>query len=201
MSLTACSTRTDSGQQAAVTHVEMRQGIQSDLQAISTLVMSAFGVSEGPEIVQPIGDVSADVTAQPILSLVAAANGSIVGHVLFSKARLKSPGQGVSAAILAPLAVHPDFQSRGIGGQLVAEGLRQLSGCGVDLVFVLGHPAYYSRFGFSAAGVRGFEAPYRIPQKNTEAWMVRELRPGIIGSTGGQVTCAASLADPKYWRE
>jgi len=182
-------------------HVEIRQAAQSDFQGISDLAMSAFGISEGPEIVQLIGDLTADVTAQPVLSLVAVANGSIVGHVLFSKVRLKPPGLNVSAAILAPLAVQPDFQSRGIGGQLVSEGLRQLSGSGVGLVFVLGHPGYYPRFGFSAAGIKGFQAPYSIALKNAEAWMVLELRPGIIGNTSGQVTCADALADPRYWRE
>ena len=181
--------------------VEIRQSAQSDFQGISALAMSAFGNSEGPEIVQLIGDLSADVTAQPILSLVAVANGSIVGHVLFSNVRLKPPGLNVSAVILAPLAVHPDFQSRGIGSQLVSEGLRQLSGAGVDLVFVLGHPGYYPRFGFSAAGIKGFQAPYPIPPKNAEAWMVLEFRPGISGHTSGQVICADALADPRYWRE
>jgi len=182
-------------------HVKIRQAIQSDLQAISDLAMAAFGSSEGPEIVQLMGDLLVDVTAQPVLSLVTTVDDKVIGHVLFSQVRLKPPGQDVSAALLAPLAVHPDFQSRGIGGRLVAEGLRQLSGSGVDLVFVLGHPAYYPRFGFLEAGIKGFEAPYPIPEKNAEAWMVRELRPGVIGNARGQVICAAALADPKYWRE
>jgi len=171
------------------------------MQAISDLAMSAFGLSEGPEIVRLIAGLSADAPAQPVLSLVATVGDSVVGHVLFSKVRLKTPEMAVAAAILAPLAVHPDFQSQGIGGQLVAEGLRQLSGSGVDLVFVLGHPAYYPRFGFSAAGIKGFEAPYPIPEENAEAWMVRELHPGVIGSTSGQIICADALAAPEYWRE
>lgn len=182
-------------------HMEIRLAGQSDVQGISHLAMSAFGISEGPEIVKVIGDLSADVTAQPVLSLVAVVNGTIVGHVLFSKVSFKPPGRNVSGAILAPLAVHPDFQSRGIGRQLVTEGLRQLSDSGVDLVFVLGHPAYYPRFGFSAAGIKGFQAPYPIPPKNADAWMVLELRPGTIGTTSAQVICADALDDPRYWCE
>jgi len=92
--------------------------------------MFSFGTSEGPEIVQLIGDLLLDVTAQPVLSLVATVDGRVVGHVLFSKVRLKPAGQEVSAALLAPLAVHPDCQSQGIGptegsaaGLIAAPGL------------------------------------------------------------------------------
>lgn len=179
----------------------IRKAVDADIPAIPTLAMSSFGTTEGPEIVQLIGDLLVDVTAQPLLSLVATVDGRVVGHVLFSKVRLKPAGQEVSAALLAPLAVHPDCQSQGIGGQLVAAGLEQLSGAGVDLVFVLGHPRYYPRFGFLEAGVKGFDAPYPIAEKNAAAWMVRERHPGVIGRTRRQVICADALTAPEYWRE
>lgn len=163
--------------------------------------MSAFGAMEGAEIVQLIADLLIDESAQPVLSLVATVDNGIVGHILFSKVRVRQSEREVSAAILAPLAVHPELQSRGIGGQLVTEGLNQLSESGVELVFVLGHPGYYPRFGFSAARIKGFEAPYPIPQKHAEAWMVKALRPGVVEGPGGRVICADALADPKYWRE
>lgn len=181
--------------------MKIREAIPSDWQAIADLAPSAFGMTEGPEIVQLIADLLVDESAEPALSLVATVDESVVGHVLFSKARLDPSNQNVSAALLAPLAVHPAFQSRGLGGQLIAAGFQRLSDRGVDLVFVLGHPAYYPRFGFRAAGARGFEAPYPIPSKNADAWMVRELHPGVIGKSSGQVICADALADPKYWRE
>jgi putative acetyltransferase len=115
-----------SDRQSIMAQVHIRKAIYSDFPAITHLAMSAFGLSEGPEIVQLIADLSVDVTAQPVLSLVATVDESIVGHILFSNLRIKPPGQEVSAALLAPLAVHPDFQSRRIGSRLVTEGL-----CGV----------------------------------------------------------------------
>ena len=72
---------------------------------------------------------------------------------------------------------------------------------GVDLVFVLGHPGYYPRHGFRTAGVLGFDAPYPIPAKDADAWMVQELRPGFIGKIKGPVACAAALDHPEHWRE
>ena len=66
---------------------------------------------------------------------------------------------------------------------------------------MLGHPGYYPRYGFSAAGVRGFDAPYPIPPQNGDAWMVQELRSGVIGRVSGEVICADALYNPKHWRE
>jgi putative acetyltransferase len=179
----------------------LRDSDLSDRPAITDLIVAAFGRAEGAEIVHLVERLSADVTAKPVLSLVAVRDGRVVGHVLFTRARVDGGARGVPAAILAPLAVHPDFQSQGIGRQLVTEGLRQLSDAGVDLVFVLGHPNYYPRFGFSEAGLMGLDAPYSIPPRNAGAWMVLALRPGILGRVQGTVRCADTLNDPRYWRE
>ncbi len=94
-----------------------------------------------------------------------------------------------------------EYQSQGIGGRLIKEGLKQLKATGVELVFVLGHPGYYPKYGFSTAGIQGFEASYPIPPENSGAWMVRELHPGVIGHVSGKVICAKALNDPKHWRE
>ncbi|WP_439346591.1 GNAT family N-acetyltransferase [Vacuolonema iberomarrocanum] len=95
----------------------------------------------------------------------------------------------------------PDFQGQGIGGQLIKRGLQWLSASGTDLVFVLGHPGYYPRYGFQPASPLGFEAPYPIPDKDADAWMVQALRPNVIGTVSGKVVCADVLDRPEYWRE
>jgi putative acetyltransferase len=99
------------------------------------------------------------------------------------------------------LAVVPDAQNQAIGGKLIGRGLDLLRESGVDLVFVLGHPEYYPRHGFKPAGRLAFEAPYPIPDKNANAWMVQALRPDVIGSVSGKMICADALNKPELWRE
>ena len=125
----------------------------------------------------------------------------LVGHVLYTKASITQTRESVSARILAPLAVLPDYQSTGVGGRLIKEGLKQLTEAGVEIVFVLGHPDYYPRSGFVPAGVLGYEAPYRIPEKYAGAWMVQELGSGVIGRVKGKVQCSEVLDRPEHWRE
>ena len=142
-----------------------------------------------------------DPSAQPLLSLVATADDEIVGHILFTSAQLKHTQRMVIAALLAPLAVIPKYQNQGVGGRLIEEGLKQSKATGIELVFVLGNPGYYPKYGFSPAGIKGFDAPYPIPPEDSSAWMVKELHPGIIESVSGQVKCADALNDPKHWQE
>lgn len=97
--------------------------------------------------------------------------GAVLGHIVFSRARLDS---GTPLLVLAPIAVHPDAQRRGIGRALVREALRRAPAAapGVPLVSVLGDAAYYPRFGFEPAAPLGIRAPFDVPE---DAWMVFRL--------------------------
>lgn len=182
-------------------HVHIRRSNDIDLQAICDTVSAAFNESEHEEkeIANLVLDLLADPTANPFLSLVTLAEDLIVGYILFTKVHIMNSDQDVSASILAPLAVKPAYQNRGIGNLLVNKGLKQLRDMGFELVFVLGHPTYYPKFGFTPARKVGFEAPYSIPQEHADAWMVKELKTGFIKNTSGKVECADSLNDQKYW--
>jgi putative acetyltransferase len=180
---------------------KIRKSIESDKLEIVNNHTKAFGETKGPEIAELVKGLFNDKTAMPVFSLVAVEGETIVGHILYTKVKIIQTMESVSAQILAPLAILPSFQNKGIGVQLIKEGLNLLKDSGVELVFVLGHPGYYPRIGFTPAGVLGFKAPYQIPEEHADAWMVQELCPGVIGRIKGAVQCSDVLNQPEHWRE
>ncbi|MBN2528120.1 MAG: N-acetyltransferase [Deltaproteobacteria bacterium] len=176
----------------------IREADADDLNDVLDVERRAFGYDKEAKLV---ADLLCDPTSEPRLSLLAYAGNQAVGHVLFTKATLKTDGRMAQCALLAPLAVVPQFQKQGVGKQLMADGLRRLKNSGVELVFVLGHPTYYPIGGFTPAGKLGFLAPYPIPDNCADAWMVQALCDGILGQVQGQVMCATALNKPEHWRE
>lgn len=124
------------------------------------------------------------------ISLVAEADGEIAGHILFSPMTFEDEESNFLG--LAPMAVLPEFQNRGVGSQLVREGLRIAAEHGFTAVFVLGHPEYYPRFGFETARAKGFYSEYDVPD---EVFMVLELVPGALDGKQGLVKYRPELAE------
>lgn len=171
----------------------------SNLKVILSVENDAF---EGEEEIETlVKDLLVDPSAKPLLSLLAWEGNLPVGHILFTHAELHDMSSPLSISILAPLAVIPSHQKKGIGTLLIQKGLERLKGMGVDLVFVLGHIEYYPRCGFEPAWKWGLEASYPIPEAVKDAWMVQELTPGILGSVKGKIQCAKAMDKPEYWRE
>ena len=178
--------------------MKIRKALETDLNDVLEVERLAFGYDKEAELVRALLQ---DPSAEPLLSLLAFNDHRAVGHILFTAAQLSEAGDKVSIRLLAPLAIVPDAQKQGIGGKLVEQGLSMLGRSGVDLVFVLGHPDYYPRLGFTPAESLGFEAPYPIPDEHSGAWMVQALRPGVIGTVIGKIICADALNRPEHWRE
>ena len=118
------------------------------------------------------------------LSLVAEADGGIVGHILFSPVEIRHKEVVHRAIALAPMAVLPAWQSRGIGSQLVEEGLRRARQLGYGAVIVLGHEWFYPRFGFRPASHWGIRCPFPVPDA---AFMAIELRQDALKGVKGMV--------------
>lgn len=174
----------------------IRPATDSDLPDVLRINREAFGSDIEPQLVD---ELLKDPTAQPSLSLLAIDDNRAIGHILFTRIRFE-PALELKASILAPMAVLPEYQNHAIGGMLVARGLALLTESEIDLVFVLGHPTYYPRFGFVPAGERGFQAPYPIPEKDAGAWMVLSLT-DTRQHDPARVICADVMMKPDYWRE
>jgi putative acetyltransferase len=116
------------------------------------------------------------------ISLVAEDSGQIVGHIVFSPVRVDGSSSIREGLGLAPVAVRPSHQRRGIGSALIIEGLSACRQDGYGFVVLLGHPEYYPRFGFRRGSEFGLGNEYGAD----DAFMVLELVPGSL-PTGGLV--------------
>lgn len=125
-----------------------------------------------------------------VVSLVDARQGEIVGHILLSRMIVTGDGQDVRALGLAPVGVRPGFQGGGIGAGLIAAALAIARATGEALVFVLGEPDYYGRFGFSAATAAPFASPYGGPY-----FMALALPPGFTPPRAGAAAYARAFSD------
>jgi len=176
----------------------IRETIDDDREEIFRVERDAFGHEKEALLTMDLLD---DPTAKSILSLLALDEGKAVGHILFTDAKLSTEGDKLKMSIMGPVAVIPEYQRKGVGGEMIQKGLEMLKNRGVDLVFVLGHIPYYPRFGFIPALDKGFDPPYPIHDKVRDAWMVQELRPGVIDSFSGKVCCCTAFDHPEHWRE
>ena len=161
--------------------VIIREETNYDIGVVRIVHESAFDTPAEADLVDLLRE-----RGKATISLVAEIDGEIVGHILFSPVTIEPPQPGWNALGLAPVAVIPDRQGRGIGQALVDQGLARGRELGIDLVVVLGDPAYYARFGFQRAIDFGLGNEYQAD----EHFMVLELTPGTLEQFNGLVKYA-----------
>lgn len=149
-----------------------------DRAAVRAVSLSAFGTSAHADLVDALRE-----QGQAVVLLVAEADGELVGHILFSPVTLGGHPE-LRLMGLAPMAVAPAQQRRGIGSALVRAGLERCRQLGIGAVVVLGHPSYYPRFGFQRSARFGIRSEFDAPD---EAFMLIELQPECLQGASGIV--------------
>lgn len=136
-----------------MTEFTIRDAAPADHPAIAELVTKAFGRPDEAQIVEKLradGDI--------MLELVGDADGALIGHLVFYTLRVLGR---LSAMGLGPVSVDPWIQREGVGAALIQNALIFAHHKGEALVFVLGDPKFYERFGFKAETADAFEGPLK----------------------------------------
>ena len=143
---------------------KVRPARAADAAAVRALLEAAFSGTAEADLVERLR------AGHDLLLALVAEHDDVVGYVAFSRLVVEGTSHADPAIALAPLAVAPAVQRCGIGSTLTRAGLDMFTRAGEALVFVLGDPAYYTRFGFAPADA--FASPYAGPH-----FMVRRLAP------------------------
>lgn len=163
----------------------IRQETKDDFSEVFKAHQLAFGQNIEANLVELLRQSNAFI---PELSLVATIDSKIVGHILFSRIVIIGHNQiEFESLALAPVAVRPDFQNKGIGGQLINNGLKIAKELGYMSVIVLGHKEYYPKFGFVPAIKWNILSPYDVP---TNHFMAIELVKDGLKNVSGLVKYA-----------
>jgi len=161
-----------------------------DAEAIRAVHLAAFPTSAEADLVTRLQE---DYDSE--ISLVAEQSGEIVGHVMLSRMNVSAGSQAFRALGLGPVGVLPGAQGSGIGSELIRFALGIAGTLGEEVIFVLGEPEYYARFGFSAEAAAPFASPYSGPY-----FMALWLRPNAAPPAAGKAEYApafARLGDPQ----
>lgn len=162
----------------------IRREEADDFAAVHALNASAFESPAEANLVDALRR-----QAHPIVSLVAEDSETVVGHIMFSPVSLTGHPELMIMG-LAPMAVMPAHQNKGIGTALVRAGLDECKSLGYGAVVVLGHPRYYPRFGFAPSTRFGIGCEYEAPE---DAFMVLELQPGYLSGKSGTIKYHAAF--------
>ncbi len=154
----------------------IRSENENDVKAIHSLNASAFGTEAEANLVDSLRN-----KTDSFVSLIADNNNEVVGHILFTPVFLSGHTE-IKIMGLAPMAVAPKHQKKGIGSKLIHAGVEYCKELGFGAIVVLGHSEYYPRFDFLPSSHFGIRCEFEVPE---EAFMVIELQSGYLRGKSG----------------
>jgi putative acetyltransferase len=166
--------------------------------AIKNLFTTVFSDSEGQSEGTLIGNLAyelmTETDSKDLYGFVAVEHEIIIACIFFSRLTFQS---GIRAFLLSPVAVHTDYQGKGIGQQLINDGLKRLKDEGVELVMTYGDPNFYAKVGFHPVKEETIKAP--LPLTYPEGWLGQSLMGNSVTPIAGRPSCVKALNKPAYW--
>ena len=126
--------------------VVIRSETDADAVAINEVTLAAFKDLEVSNHTEQFIVVALRAAKALTISLVAEADGPVIGHIAFSPVAISDGTPGWYG--LGPVSVLPEYQRQGVGKALIREGLARLKDMNARGCCLVGHPDYYRKFGF-----------------------------------------------------
>lgn len=171
----------------------------ADSEEIKQLFIETFSNSEGKSEGELIGELAYNllttINNQDIYYFTAVDNNKVIGAIIFSK--LQFENSQINSFLLSPVAVHPDYQGKGVGKSLINFGISSLREKSVNLIFTYGDIAFYSKVGFGLISEDIIKAPLKLTYP--EGWLVQSLSEEEIQPISGKSYCVEPLNNPNYW--
>ena len=173
--------------------IKIREAQQIDLESIREVCLQAFPEGEQQLVAALAVNLLDEETEPETFALVADVDGGVVGHVAFSPVAIGRPNW--TGYILAPLAIKPDYQNRGLGSKLIETGIERLTARGVNVLFVYGDPEFYGKFGFTVETASQYQPPYDL--QYPFGWQAMVLNE--TDCSPAAIECVSALRDPQLW--
>lgn len=165
---------------------------------INALFTKTFSDSEGEQEGQLIGQLVEDLIgttkSEDLYVFVATDNEKVIGSILFTRLTFEAD---VCVFLLAPVAVHTDYQGKGFGQALINFGLQAMKKEGVELAFTYGDPNYYSKVAFQAVTEAQFKAPLTLSYPH--GWLAQSLNGQALVGIDGDSSCVPAFNKPELW--
>jgi len=169
-----------------------------NVEEIKQLFTKTFSDSEGQPEGLLIGKLAYDLMTgtddHDFYCFIATENKQIIGTIIFSKLSFESE---INAFLLSPVAIHTNYQGKGIGQKLINYGLNTLKENGIELAFTYGDPDFYSKVGFSPIAEKVVKAPLKLTYP--KGWLGQSLVNDVLEPITGNSYCVEALNKPELW--
>lgn len=166
--------------------------------SIQLFFNNVFTKSESKKEGKIVGDLSFKlaqiIDQKDIIAIESKIDDKIIAFIFLTKLNYN---QNYSVYLLAPVAVDPNFQNKGLGKKIIKYAIKHLKTKKIDLLMTYGDPRYYSKIGFKKTTVSIVPAPFKLSQPI--GWLMNKISSKKLPKLAKKPECVLPFRNKKLW--